>query len=261
MKPIEEKLKTLDAKIDAATKPLAEKIKGIDTKIASSAASADPVYWFDNNVAENEAEGKTYVTPGQSVKLKITGVGFEPRYHPNANGQIACKFTPKDKKLKAGSSMGSIVAMATNGKVYFHVDCPTPAYPKGATITVEIAEHNGKAIPFIGCPTCNTYLVDAIHEDTKIVSNYPKQPTYNVFGIWGVGAEYKCLFKGSEGTFTRTVKAAKREEMSCGEGPSNKISSITGGKGRAKLIIYSGTDEVKPEKSSEIGRASCRERV
>ena len=38
--------------------------------------------------------------------------------------------------------------------------------------------------------------------------------------------------------------------MSCGEGPTNKVSSISDGKGKAKLIIYSGTDEVKPDDSS-----------
>ena len=175
-KPLEATIKSLGDKVDAAVKPLADKLKGVETKLAQAAAASDPVYWTDNHVGDGEEVGKTYVTPGQSVQLKLSGVGFKPRYHPNANSQMACKFTPKDKKLKTADGVGSIVAHAQNGNVYYHVECPTPAYPKGAIITVSLSEHAGKAIPFIGCPTCNTYLVDAVHESTKMVGNYPKHP-------------------------------------------------------------------------------------
>merc|ERR550514_647117 len=124
--------------------------------------------------------------------------------------------------MKTSTASGSIKAHASEGKVYYHVECPTPPLPKGAVVTVSLAEHNGKAIPFIGCPTCNTYEVDALHEETKLVSNYPDLPIYEVYGMFSKGATYKCEFKGTSGTVVRTVKAESNKKIVCGTGPTSK---------------------------------------
>ena len=150
VKPLQEKLNSLEKKIETTDK----KLESTEGKITEAKAAADPVYWLDNRVDTDEAEerGKTFVAPGQSTTLKLTGVGFEPRFHPLSGGQLACGFAPKDSKLKKATSHGDIRAEAIAGKVYYHVECPTPSYPLGAVVTVTLAEHDGKAIPLHWLP-------------------------------------------------------------------------------------------------------------
>lgn len=248
VKPLQEKLNSLEKKIETTDK----KLETTEGKITEAQAAADPVYWLDNNVETDEAEerGKTFVSPGQSTMLKLTGVGFEPRFHPKSGGQLACGFAPKDSKMKKATTTGDIRADAIAGKVYYHVECPTPSYPLGAVVTVTLAEHNGKAIPFIGCPTCNKYEVLATHEATKMTQNYPHKPTYQAHGRFNIGASYKCKFQGSSGKFERTVKANTSKFIDCGLAPTTQISGLNRGIGEATLTIYSGSDEIKPKSSS-----------
>lgn len=241
-------------KVAKAATPLEEKLTAVEKALAKveveakTSVSSDPVYWYDTNMHGEEKDGETFVTPGQSVGLGLTGVGFQSRFHPNANGQFACKFVTKDKKTS--TSTGSIKAMVQDGTVYYHVECPTPALAKGAEVTVSLAEHDGKSVPFIGCKTCNTYKVDAMHTETKMVGNYPKKPTYTAYGSFGKGATYKCTFKGTSGEFSRGVVADNTKSINCGEGPSSRISFLNGQEGSAKLIIYSGSDMLKPKNPS-----------
>lgn len=249
VKPLQEKLNSLEKKIETTDK----KLESTEGKITEAKAAADPVYWLDNRVDTDEAEerGKTFVAPGQSTTLKITGVGFEPRFHPLSGGQLACGFAPKDSKMKKATSHGDIRAEAIAGKVYYHVECLTPSYPLGAVVTVTLAEHDGKAIPFIGCPTCNKYEVLATHEATKTTrENFPHKPTYQAHGRFNVGASYKCKFQGSSGKYERTVKATTVKFIDCGLAPTTQISGLNRGIGEATLTIYSGSEEIKPKSSS-----------
>jgi hypothetical protein len=243
-------------KLDSMVKPLSEKIKAAEEQLKTVevkvqvAAASDPIYWFDTAMYADEKPGETFVSPAESMPLQLTGVGFGKRFHPEAVGQMVCTFSRKDTK-KTSTSVGSIKAAAVHGQVYYHVECPTPLLPKGTKVTVSLAEHGqggkaGKDISFVGCSTCNEFVVDANHFETKMKGNYPKAPTYQATGKFNQGKMYTCEFKGTKGAFKRTVQAKSGSEIDCGAGPTYTISDINNQEGKAKLRIYSGSDMLNP---------------
>ena len=144
-------MKAVEGKIAAADKSIGSRIKSLE-------ATSEVVYWFDNHADPGEDESATYVNPGARPFIKLTGVGFESRYHPDARGQLKCEFIVTGKKNIV--SVGSIVAKVNDAGAYYSVECQVPAYEKGVSAEMKLYEHDGTLIPFKGAPGCNKLSVE-----------------------------------------------------------------------------------------------------
>jgi len=129
-------------------------------------AVGSKIFWYDNHVDEGEEPATTYVNPGNRPYIKLTGVGFEPRFHPDANGQFKCEFTVKGKKDK-DVSPGTIKSKVSSAGSYYHVECQVPAFTKGTKVTMKLFEHDGTEIPFRGGDGCNGYEVQPLSVSVK----------------------------------------------------------------------------------------------
>ena len=118
-------------------------------------------FWYDNHVDEGETPATTYINPSSRPYVKLTGVGFEPRFHPDANGQLKCEFAVKGKRDK-DVSPGTIKSKVSSAGSYYHVECQVPAFPKGTVVTMKLFEHDGTEIPFRGGNGCDSYEVQPL---------------------------------------------------------------------------------------------------
>ena len=125
-----------------------------------AACAGSTIYWFDNYVDEGETAATTYINPSNRPYIKLTGVGFEPRFHPHASGQFKCEFAVKGKKDAV--STASIKSGVDSAGSYYHVECQVPAYNKGTVVTMKLFEHDGTEIPFRGGDGCDSYEVQPL---------------------------------------------------------------------------------------------------
>lgn len=216
-----------------------------------AAASGSKIYWFDNHVDAGETAAKTYVNPSSRPYIKLTGVGFEPRFHPHASGQFECEFAIKGKKDAV--STATIKSEVDSAGSYYHVECQVPAYNKGTVVTMKLFELDGAEIPFRGGKGGDSYEVQPLYTATNLISRYPSKPDYEVTGSWNVGTRYTCTWRGDLGKkFARAVTAKSTTKLECGKGPTSQISNIDGktGAGKAELIISIGSTVVKSRASA-----------
>lgn len=96
-------------------------------------ACTDAAYWYDNHVEDGEDPGTTYVNPGSRPYLKLTGVGLQTRYHPDANGQLKCAFIVKGKKdLQSAGSIKAkvsryVLRIITHSTIFLLISANTKA--------------------------------------------------------------------------------------------------------------------------------------
>lgn len=238
--PMESKiLKAVDGKIATNTKSIDSRIKNLET-------TSEVVYWYDNYVDEGEDASNTYVNPDSRPFIKLAGLGFKSRYHPDASGQLKCKFIAAGKKdVMSIASMRTRVSSAGS---FYHVECRVPPYPKGTSAEIKLYEHDGTLIPFKGAAGCNKFTVTPLYTETILVPQYPSKPTYTVTGSFNSGSNYRCQWKGNTAEFARTVTARSSSELLCGAGPTKAISDDIddeSGEGNAQLLIFTGSTLLK----------------